>query len=89
MISDRTWTLVGVAAVVLLLNLPFGAWRAGVRRFSLPWFVAVHAPVPLVAGLRLLTGLGFQWSTLPILVAAYFAGQSIGGWLRMRFGAPR
>ena len=88
MISDRTWTLAGVAALVLLLNLPFGAWRAGVPRFSWSWFLAVHAAVPLVAGLRVLSGLGFQWSTLPILVAAYFAGQSIGGWLRMRFRPP-
>lgn len=89
MISDRAWTLAGVAVLVLLLNVPFGAWRAGVRRFSVSWFVAVHAPVPLVAGLRILTGLGFQWSTLPILVAAYFAGQSIGGRMRMRFRPPR
>ena len=43
------WT---VAAAVLLINLPFGFWRAGVRKFSPAWFVAVHAPVPLAVGLR-------------------------------------
>ena len=83
------WNLAVVAALVLLLNLPFGAWRAGVRKFSVAWFVAVHAPVPLVAGLRILSGLGFQWSTFPVIVAAYFAGQSLGGWWRMRTCPPR
>jgi len=73
------WT---VAALVLVLNLPFGFWRAGVRKFSVAWFVAVHAPVPLVAGLRIYSGLGFQWSTFPLIVAAFFAGQSLGGLLR-------
>lgn len=89
MTPDKVWTLAGVAALVLLLNLPFGAWRAGVRKFSVAWFVAVHAPVPLVAGLRVLTGLGFQWSTFPVIVAAYFAGQTLGGWWRMRYRPPR
>jgi len=85
---DSGWTLWIVAALVLLLNLPFGAWRAGVRKFSVRWFVAVHAPVPLVAGLRMLSGLGFQWSTFPVIVAAYFAGQSLGGRWRMRVRPP-
>jgi hypothetical protein len=71
-----------LAGIVLLINLPFGYWRAGVRKFSARWFVAVHAPVPLVAGLRIYSGLGFRWSTFPLIVAAFFAGQSLGGRLR-------
>lgn len=74
-----------VAVAVVLLNLPFGFWRAGVRRFSPAWFVAVHAPVPLVVGLRYLSGLGFQWSTFPLIVTGYFTGQFLGGRLRRRF----
>jgi len=73
------WT---VAILVLVMNLPFGFWRAGLKRFTLPWFVAVHAPVPLVIGLRVLTGLGWRLSTLPLLVGAFFAGQFLGGWFR-------
>ncbi len=70
----------GVVAVeVLVVNLPFGFWRAGVRRFTLPWFLAVHAPVPLVVGLRLLAGLGWRLSTVPILAGAFLAGQFLGG----------
>ena len=51
-------TLGKVALAVLIVNLPFGYWRVGLRRFSVPWFLAVHAPVPLVIGIRVLAGLG-------------------------------
>jgi len=77
-----TWA---VAAAILALNLPFGYWRAGLRRFSGRWFLAVHAPVPLAIGLRFAMGLGFQWRTLPIFVAAFFGGQWLGGRLRPRY----
>lgn len=75
------WT---VAALIALVNLPFGFWRAGLRKFSPAWFVAVHAPVPLALALRFATGLGFEWRTLPIYVAAFFGGQWLGGRLRGR-----
>ncbi len=71
-----------VAALILVLNLPFGFWRAGLRKLSAPWFVAVHAPVPLAIGLRFASGLGFQWRSLPLFLAAFFGGQWLGGRLR-------
>jgi hypothetical protein len=73
------WT---VAALVALVNIPFGFWRAGVRKFSPAWFVAVHAPVPIAIGLRFASGLGFRWATLPLFVAAFFGGQMLGARLR-------
>ncbi len=76
------WLL--VATLVLLLNLPFGYWRAGARRFTWPWIAAVHAPVPLVIALRVAAGLGFHPLTFPITVGAYFAGQFLGGRCRNR-----
>ena len=71
-----------VAAEVLLLNLPFGFWRAAVRKFSLPWILAVHAPVPFVIALRYYSGLGWRIETFPVMVGAFFAGQFLGGKLR-------
>ena len=71
-----------VAIGVLVVNLPFGFWRAGVRKFTLPWFLAVHAPVPLVIGLRVLSGLGWQLSSVPVLASAFLAGQFFGGMAR-------
>ncbi len=76
----------GVALAVLVVNLPFGFWRVGVRRLSLPWFLAVHAPVPLVIGLRVLLGLGWHLSSVPVLASAFLAGQFLGGKLRHWWG---
>ncbi len=71
--------LVYISAIVLLLNLPFGYWRAGARKFSLPWFLAVHVPVPLTIGLRLAGGIGWHMATFPILIGTFFGGQFLGG----------
>ena len=71
-------TVAGVVVGIFLINLPFGFWRAGLRKFSMSWFIAIHAPVPLVIALRYLLGLPFSWTNLPFFVAAYFAGQAVG-----------
>jgi len=71
-----------VTFVVFLINLPFGYWRAGVAKFSRPWFLAIHAPIPFVIVLRLLSGLGYSLASLPFTVGAYFLGQYLGGRLR-------
>ncbi len=51
------------------------------------WFLAVHAPGPFVVALPVLSGLGFQLTTVPVMLTAYFAGQFLGGKLR-RAGEP-
>jgi hypothetical protein len=76
--------LILLAAAIVALNLPFGYWRAGTRKLSLPWFLAVHVPVPAIIGLRFLLGIGFQLATLPITISAYALGQFVGGRLRAR-----
>jgi hypothetical protein len=68
-----------VLAIIFLLNLPFGYWRGHVRRFSFPWILAVHLPVPLVITVRILGGVGWHIKTFPLLAVAYFAGQYLGG----------
>lgn len=73
-----------IAAIVLVLNLPFGYWRGGVKSFTLPWFVAVHAPIALVALLRIVSDVPWQPLTFFMLAGAYFAGQSLGGSMRAR-----
>jgi hypothetical protein len=78
---DALWALV---PAVVLINLPFGYWRRGVRKFSPAWFLAVHAPIPLIAGLRVLSGVGWQPVTFPVMVGAYLAGQYLGGKLRAK-----
>jgi hypothetical protein len=80
-------TVALVAGLIFVLNLPFGYWRAGVRKFSPAWFAAVHAPVPLAIGMRYLAGMGFRLATLPVYVAAFFLGQMAGGRWRQRRSA--
>ncbi len=77
-----TITLWAIAAAVVLLNLPFGYWRAGTQRLTLPWILAVHVPVPFVIALRIAGGLGWRLATFPVLIGAFFTGQFIGGRLR-------
>ena len=73
------WT---VALLVFAINLPFGYWRASVRKLSRQWFLAVHIPVPLVIALRIYSGLGFKLISFPVIVGAFFLGQFVGGRLR-------
>jgi hypothetical protein len=73
--------LLAVALIVFLLNVPFGYWRARVKKFSLQWILAIHLPIPLVVLLRLNSGIGFAFITSPILVGAFFAGQYVGAML--------
>lgn len=61
--------------IVFAINVPCGYWRAHASRFSLQWFLAVHLPIPAIIALRLMSGIGWHWSTVPALIGAYFAGQ--------------
>ena len=78
--------LAWVAAAIAVVNLPFGWWRAGVPRFSRQWFLAVHLPVPLAIGIRLLAHEGLHLATVPVFVAAFFVGQLTGGRMRGTLG---
>ncbi len=75
-------TIWSVAALAALVNIPFGYWRANADKFKRQWFLAVHLPVPLVIGLRLASGIGFQLATFPVMIGAYFLGQLAGGQLQ-------
>ena len=74
--------MLAAAALIVLLNLPFGYWRAGLRKLSPAWFFAIHAPIPLAIGLRFAMGIPFRFTTLPIFVAAFFLGQWLGARMR-------
>ncbi len=75
------------ALLVILFNIPFGYWRANVRKFSLQWALAVHIPVPFVIALRLLGHIGFQFYTYPILITAFFLGHLFGKMIYVRIKA--
>lgn len=76
-----------VTLIVFLLNIPFGYWRANVRKFSLQWALAIHIPVPVIIVLRIFSDIGFAWVTYVFLVAAFFAGQKLGYYFSKRMQA--
>jgi len=76
-------TLYIVAMCILMLNVPFGYWRGGLRKLSPVWFLSIHLPVPMAIGLRWVFGLHFRLATLPLFVSAFFLGQFLGGRLRL------
>jgi len=63
---------------VLLLNIPFGYWRANVRKFSFQFLLAIHIPVILIIMFRLLSASGFELTTFFFTIPAFFLGQLAG-----------
>ncbi len=73
-------------AIVFALNIPFGYWRGNVRKLSWQWALAIHVPVVLAIGIRLVSHLPFEPLTLVAMVAAFTLGQTFGKWVRAPLG---
>ncbi|MFZ2325234.1 MAG: hypothetical protein WAV89_16245 [Ignavibacteriaceae bacterium] len=73
--------LIIVAISIFIFNIPFGYWRANVKKFSLQWVLSIHVPVPFIILLRIYSNIGFALYTYPILVGAFFLGQLTGKFL--------
>ncbi len=67
-----------------LLNLPFGYYRAGTRKLTWQWFVAIHLPVPLIFVARITSGV--SWEAIPFIISFDLVGQLAGGMLRTALG---
>lgn len=74
------WHMSAAIFLTWLINLPFGYWRASLKKLSFKWFLAIHLPIPLVVAMRFVFHLGFQLYTYPFLVSAFFLGQFVGAW---------
>jgi ABC-type methionine transport system permease subunit len=72
--------IVTISLLCLLLNIPLGAWRARTPKFSLRWIVAVHAAVPFIILVRVLSGTSIYF--IPLFVALAILGQLVGGRLQ-------
>lgn len=70
--------LLFLSIIVLILNIPFGYWRANVVRFSLQWYLSIHIPVPFIIALRIFFHTGFGWETYLFMVVSFFIGQKLG-----------
>lgn len=72
------WRILITCLATIIINLPFGYWRGGLKKLSFWWFVAIHAPVPAVVMIRKFHKLELSWSLAPFLLGAYFIGQFVG-----------
>lgn len=79
--------IVLLALLVVTLDVPFGAYRATVRRFSAQWFLAIHLPIPFIFALRVTSGHSYR--VIPVLIAAALVGQVLGSWAYDRLRAAR
>ena len=68
--------LLAVAATAAAVNLPCGAAREHFEKFSVGWFVAVHATIPFVAMLR--KAVVMPKHAILVTVAAAVVGQMVG-----------
>lgn len=73
-----------IIVLTTLLNIPFGFWRANVKKFSGQWFLAVHCPIPFIILMRLEFGIGWHLITFPVIIVAYFLGQYLGAKVNKR-----
>ena len=84
MLQHTQGVVATVSAFTFVVNLPFGYWRAGTRKFSVAWFLAVHLPVPLIVVARFI--LHAPDAYIPLFVFCFFLGQLAGGLVRKKRG---
>lgn len=65
-----------------ILNIPFGYWRGGTRKFSRDWYLAIHIPVPVIVVMRIYFDLGWSWESYIYLITAFILGQLTGKLIR-------
>lgn len=76
--EELWWRILITCLATIIVNLPFGYWRGGLRKLSVLWFVAIHAPVPFVIIIRKFHKLELSWELAPFLLGSYFIGQFVG-----------
>ena len=80
MIHEQWTQMAMIGVTALVVNLPLGYLRGGMRKYSLGWFVYVHLSVPVIAFLRVSNHVS-AWA-IPPFVACALLGQLAGGWIR-------
>jgi hypothetical protein len=73
--------IIGLFALTLLLNLPFGYARAKSKKYSLRWFLYIHVAIPFIFIARTISHIEIKY--IPIFAIAAIIGQLIGGKLEL------
>jgi hypothetical protein len=67
-----------ITLIIFIFNIPFGYWRANVKKLSVQWFLSIHIPIPFIILIRIYSNIGFALYTYPLFVGAFFVGQYLG-----------
>jgi len=67
-----------ILIIVLIINIPFGFWRTGLKRLSLKWFLAIHIPAAFSVTLKFIAGIEKKWWVIILSVVIFLIGQYIG-----------
>ena len=70
-----------LSAFTMLINLPFGYFRAKSIRYSLRWFLYIHLPIPIIFIARTISHIELKY--IPFFAFAAIAGQILGGKLEV------
>lgn len=65
-----------IVGLCFLISIPFGMLRMRFKKFSIPWFLTIHAPIPVSIIMRKIYELPFQYALLFLVFSV--AGQVIG-----------
>lgn len=71
-----------IGLFTFVINIPLGMWRETTRKFSIAWFVAIHASIPLIIYLRVIFEISNWW--IPVNIVLAVLGQLIGSRLQRR-----
>lgn len=72
-------------SISVALNLPLGYIRQDYERFTVPWWILIHAAIPAIIPLRrILLGKNSPRYVIPVNIAAAIVGQLGGGELKRR-----
>ena len=74
-------TVILIALLAFIINIPFGYLRNKTRKFSARWFLYVHLSIPLIIAARLLSHTDYRY--IPIFILAAGAGQILGGMIEV------
>lgn len=75
-------TFLGLMALAMIINLPFGYLRQNYEKFTFGWYFYVHISIPIIIYLRIKSG--FSWKFIPLTIGSAIIGQIIGGKLNRK-----
>jgi hypothetical protein len=75
--NNKFYAVLILSAFTMLINLPFGYFRAKSKRYSLRWFLYIHLPIPIIFIARTISHIELKY--IPFFAFAAIAGQILGG----------